>query len=104
MSAPPYHLNRTPEFDEVVRDMQRKPGQNRMKLKKISKTLELLRDYGPRHPGLNAHKYESLPEIIPGQPVWEVYVENHTAGAWRLFYCHGPGPDELTILAVGPHP
>jgi hypothetical protein len=104
VSAPPYRLKRTATFDEVITEMQRKPGQNRVKLRKIAKTLELLREFGPSYPGLNAHKYESLPEVIPGQPVWEVYVENHTPGAWRLFYCHGPGPNELTIITVGPHP
>ncbi len=104
MSAPPYRLKRTAEFDETILEMQRKPGQHRVKLKKVKTTLELLRDFGPSYPGLTAHKYESLPEIVAGQPIWEVYVENHTPGAWRLFYCHGPGADELTVIAVGPHP
>jgi hypothetical protein len=104
VSAPPFRLKRTDEFDDIIADMRRKPGQNRTKLKKIQKTLMLLREHGPGYPGLNAHQYKSLPEIIPGRPIWEVYVENNTPGAWRLFYCHGPGDDELTIITVGPHP
>ncbi|WP_229783610.1 hypothetical protein [Pilimelia anulata] len=84
--------------------MERKPKQNAVKLKAIRKTLRLLQDFGPRYPSLNAHQYSSLPPVIPGEPVWEVSVQNRTPGAWRLFYCHGPGSDELTLITVGPHP
>jgi len=104
VSAPPYRLKSTAEFDAIIADMNRRPGENRVKLKKIQKTLKLLRDHGPSYPGLHAHPYQSLPPVIPGEPVWEVYVENNTPGAWRLFYCHGPDPDTLTLITVGPHP
>jgi len=104
VSAPPYRLTPAPEYNEVIAKLKRKPGENATKLKKINKTLGLLRDHGPGHPSLNAHKYDSMPEVIPGKPVWEVYVENNTPNAWRLFYCHGPEADMLTIITVWPHP
>ncbi len=70
--------------------------------KKVTKTLRLLRDIGPGHPGLNSHKYHSLTGPR-GEEVWESYVENNTTGAWRLWWVYGPGADTLTIVTVGPH-
>ncbi len=32
------------------------------------------------------------------------YAENHTPGAWRIFWWDGPGKQVLTILAITPHP
>lgn len=72
------------------------------KLKKVRKALGLLED-NPRHPGLSSHKYQS----IRGQDdsdVWESYVENHTPGAWRIFWQYGPDESNITILTIGPHP
>jgi hypothetical protein len=34
----------------------------------------------------------------------EAYVENKTPAAFRVFWCYGPNRDELTILAITPHP
>ncbi len=104
MSAPPYVLRPTAHYDAVIAELQKKPDQNTVKLHAIYKAERLLHDFGPRYPGLNAHKYDSLPEVIPGRPVWEVYGQNKTPSALRLFYCHGPEDDELTLITVGPHP
>ncbi len=73
------------------------------KLKKAKKTLRLLRDVVPGHPGLNSHEYESLTGS-DGEYVWESYIENRTPGAWRIWWQFGPTPDTLTILTLGPHP
>jgi hypothetical protein len=27
-----------------------------------------------------------------------------TPAAWRIFWCYGPEPDQLTILAITKHP
>lgn len=59
----------------------------------------------PRHPGLNTHEYDSLPNpLVKGGKVFEAYVQNHTPGAYRLFFCYGPGKKEITIIAITPHP
>lgn len=59
----------------------------------------------PRHPGLKTHKYHALPHPFdPKQDVFEAYVQNHTPGAYRVFWCYGPDKSELTILAITPHP
>jgi hypothetical protein len=72
------------------------------KHKKVLKTLGLMQ-VNLRHPGLNTHKYDSL-EGPDGAEVFEAYVENRTPGAYRVFWCYGPERDELTILAITPHP
>lgn len=59
----------------------------------------------PRHPGLNSHKYDSLEHPYdPKQSVFEAYAQNQTPGAYRVFWCYGPKKNEITILAITPHP
>ena len=36
--------------------------------------------------------------------MWEVYVENRTPSAWRVWFWYGPGQGEISILAIAPHP
>jgi len=38
-----------------------------------------------------------------GAKVFEVYVQNRTPGAYRLFWCYGPEKREITIIAITPH-
>ncbi len=72
--------------------------------KQINKALRLLAD-NPKHPGLNTHEYTSLTHPFDkDQKVLESYIQNHTPGAYRLFWCYGPGPNEATIIAITPHP
>ena len=102
MTAPPFKLLYQPEAERVLEDL-RANKQYETKLKKVRKTLKLLQDAGPRHPGLNSHLYQSI--VGPGgAPLWESYVENHTPGAWRIFWIYGPEPDQITIVTLGPHP
>ena len=100
MSAPPFTLVFTDEADSVLRDL-RQPAL-RAKLKKTQKGLRLLRDIGPRHPGLHSHRYESMTGPN-GEEVWESYLENQTPSAWRVFWIYSE-PDTLIILTLGPHP
>ena len=69
------------------------------KHRKVSKTLALM-EINLRHPGLKTHKYNSL--IGPKEE--EVFVENKTPGAFRIFWYYGPGSGVMTILAITPHP
>ena len=72
--------------------------------KQIHKTLDLLRS-DPRHPGLNSHEFHSMEHpYSPDQKVWESYAQNRTPGAYRIFWCYGPNRNEITILAITPHP
>jgi hypothetical protein len=101
VSAPPFTLLYADEALRVLDELA-KPSYA-IKLKKVKKTLRLLRDVGPGHPGLSSHKYQSLTGPA-GEEFWESYVENKTPGAWRLWWMYGPAPAALTILTIGPHP
>jgi hypothetical protein len=72
------------------------------KHKKVLKTLGLMQ-INLLHPGLNTHKYDSLKGPNDAE-VFEAYVENRTPGAYRVFWCYGPEQEEITILAITPHP
>jgi len=101
MSAPPYVLSYTDETEKVIDDLQN--PQYAVKLRKVRKALRLLREVGPRHPGLHSHDYQSI--LGPGgKTLWESYVENRTPSAWRIWWIYGPVPDEITIVTIGPHP
>lgn len=100
MSAPPSHLLYTDEAKALLRDLAKtNPAKNR----KMLKTLRLLQDIGPAHPGLSSHKYH-LRSGAGGQDLWESYVENGTPGAWRIWWLYGPEADSITIVTLGPHP
>ena len=72
--------------------------------KQVHKTLELLAQ-NPRHPGLKTHEYDSIPNPIDAkEKVFEAYVQNKTPGAYRIFWCYGPGKKRITIIAITPHP
>ncbi len=72
------------------------------RLKAVRKALGLL-EANPRHPGLNTHKFESI-KGPNGEEVFEAYAENKTPDAWRIFWIYGPGRNQITILAITPHP
>ena len=72
--------------------------------KQVHKTLALLAS-NPKHPGLQTHEYRSLPHPYdPKQKVFEAYAQNKTPGAFRVFWCYGPGKRQITVIAVTPHP
>ena len=70
--------------------------------KRIGKALALLAS-DPRHPGLRSHEISSLTARY-GRKVWESYLENRTPAAGRIFWAYGPGKNDITILAIEPHP
>jgi hypothetical protein len=59
----------------------------------------------PRHPGLQTHKFDSLENPFQKDgAVFEAYAQNKTPGAYRVFWCYGPGKGQITIIAITPHP
>jgi len=83
---------------------KKKSGRAEGLFKQVHKTLQLLRD-NPRHPGLQTHQYHSLEHpFVPGEKVFEAYAQHRTPGAYRVFWCYGPGAKQITILAITPHP
>jgi hypothetical protein len=72
--------------------------------KQVAKTISFLKQ-NPRHPGLCCHQYSELPHPYDSrEKVWEAYAQNVTPGAYRVFWCYGPGRGYLTIIAITPHP
>lgn len=72
--------------------------------KQLHKTITLLLS-NPRHPGLQTHEFHSLTHPYdPKQKVFEAYVQHRTPGAYRVFWCYGPGKNQITVLAITPHP
>jgi len=78
-------------------------GKNERELfEKVQKALRFLRE-NPAHPGLHSHDIDALTKR-EGFTVYELYLENHSPGAGRMFWAYGPDKDDITILGVVPHP
>lgn len=71
-------------------------------LKAVNKTLGFM-EVNLRHPSLNTHAYSEF-EGPNGEKVFESYAQNHTPGAYRVFWHYGPKKNQITILAIIPHP
>jgi len=72
--------------------------------KQVNKVLGYLQ-VNPRHPSLHTHPFHSLDNPFnPKEKVFEAYVQNNTPAAYRVFWCYGPGKQEITIIAITPHP
>lgn len=117
-----FTLRWTPEADQQYRELKEraekglrsKPGKGKKQaakdsqaeglFKQVHKSLKFLRE-NPRHPGLHTHPYLSLHNPFDKkQKVFESYAQNKTPAAYRIFWCYGPGEDEITIIAITPHP
>ena len=68
----------------------------------IGKALVLLAN-NPRHPSLQSHEIDVLSARY-GTKVWCAYLQNHAPAAGRLFWAYGPEKNDITIVAIEPHP
>ncbi len=59
--------------------------------KKVYKTL-LKDEYPKSAPILNVEK------------IFEAYAEQSTPAAYRIFWYYGPEKDQITVVAIIPHP
>jgi hypothetical protein len=96
-----FSLHWTPEAKNGFLSLE-KNNSKKAVLKAVAKALSYLQQ-NPRHPGLNTHTYSSL-SGINGEEVFEAYVQNRTPGAYRIFWCYGPGKQDITVIAMTPHP
>lgn len=90
--------------DQAFADLEMLEQQPSLKkrLKAVRKALAYL-ETNPRHSGLRTHKYESL-EGQNGEDIFEAYAENNTPAAYRIFWHYGPEKNQITIVAITPHP
>jgi hypothetical protein len=68
----------------------------------VKKTIAFLSN-NPRYPGLETHEFTSL-KGPSGEKVFEAYAEQSTPAAYRVFWCYGPDRNQITIIAITPHP
>ena len=94
-------LRFTAEADANLSDLEQNKGLGKRR-KAVLKALGYL-ETNPRHPALNTHPFTSL-RGPKGEKVFEAYAENKTPAAYRIFWHYGPGQDEITVIAIIPHP
>ncbi|MDA8358423.1 MAG: hypothetical protein M0Z95_19525 [Actinomycetota bacterium] len=87
------------KVDDLVAELSRR---DQRKHRKVVKCLALL-EQDPSYPSLNSHPYQTF-KGPNGEPVYESYVEQHTPGAWRVWWFYGPANGEITVVDLGPHP
>lgn len=97
----PFELVFTNEANKNLAELANKPSLLK-RLKAVNKALAYL-EMNPRHPSLNTHEYDSLTREF-GIKIFEAYAENHTPQAYRIFWHYGTGKNEITIIAITPHP
>lgn len=86
---------------EDLQNLQNDPSQKKV-LKAVLKTLGYM-EINLRHPSLNTHIFHSL-KGPSGEKVFEVYAQQNTPGAYRIFWYYGPGKDVISIIGIVPHP
>jgi hypothetical protein len=90
-------------YSEVANEtLERLEVENSKKSNKVLKALGLMAT-NIKHQGLHTHKYDAYAGPN-GEEVFEAYVENHTPGAYRIYWYYGPTKGSITVLAITPHP
>lgn len=91
-------------LDTRTKSKKAKASRHEGLFKQVVKCVELLQA-NPRHPGLATHEYDSIENPYDSRAkVFEAYAQNRTPGAYRVFWCYGPGTGEITVIAITPHP
>jgi len=68
----------------------------------VKKAIRFL-SQDPRHKSLKTHEFTSL--IGPkGEKIFAAYAEQSTPAAYRIFWYYGPHKNQITIVAITPHP
>ncbi len=99
------------EFPNLIFSLEAKENFDRIRdnptfkiiCKAARKALTHINNKELRHPSLHTHKYNEL-RGKNGEKVLVAYVQNKTPGAYRIFFHYGPEKEEITIVAITPHP
>lgn len=95
-----FKLRYSDRAKEQLKDLKNDKGLAK-RLKAVLSAFKKLRN-NPRHPGLQAHLYESL--IGPnGEKVFEIYAEQNTPAAYRIFFHYGPKRKVISIISIERH-
>ena len=68
----------------------------------VKKTIKFLSS-DPRYKSLKTHEFTSL-KGPREEKIFEAYAEQSTPAAYRVFWCYGPGKNQITVVAITPHP
>lgn len=91
-------------FENRKRLNKKKSSKQEGLFKQVRKIIQYLGD-NPRHPSLNTHEYDSIPNPYDAdEKVFEAYAQNKTPGTYRVFWCYDPDKKEISIIAITPHP
>jgi len=91
----------TDEAREQINGLKTDKGLSK-RYKAVKKALQFL-SHNPRHPGLQTHEFTTL-KGPKGEKVFEAYAEQATPAAYRIFWYYGPKENQITIVAITPHP
>ena len=91
----------TDEAREQINGLKTDKGLSK-RYKAVKKALQFL-SHNPRHPGLQTHEFTTL-KGPKGEKVFEAYAEQATPAAYRIFWYYGPKENQITIIAITPHP
>ncbi len=89
-----------PAMERLV-ELRRDKGLHK-RYQAVTKAVKLLAQ-NPRYPGLHTHEFSSF-HGPNGEKVFEAYAEQSTPAAYRIFWFYGPLKNQITILAITPHP
>lgn len=70
--------------------------------KAVKKAIRFLSS-NPKHKSLKTHEFTSL-KGPKGEKIFEAYAEQSTPAAYRIFWYYGPDKNQITIIAITPHP
>lgn len=97
----PYQLLFTIQADSDLTTLE-SATHLKKRLKAINKALGYL-ELNPGHPSLHTHKFTSM-KGQGNEEIFEAYAENHTPGAYRIFWHYGPNKNHITVVAITAHP
>ena len=97
----PFSVHLSDRAKANLRELERDAGLAK-RLTAVRKALARL-EANPRHSGLRSHKFQSL-SGPNGEDVFEIYAEQNTPAAYRVFWFYGPEKRQITVLAITSHP
>ncbi len=96
-----FEFSYTDDAEQQLLDLENTPSKQGI-FKAVAKTLGFMQN-NLRHPSLNTHEHTGLSRER-GYKVFESYAQNRMPGAYRIFWRYGPKKNEITIVAIIPHP
>lgn len=97
-----------PEMLDLWTDLSKKKAAGTISKKELTlynkwgKAMRLL-SQDPSYPSLHTHDIKSLTKRY-GVKVCQSYLENNTSRAMRMYWVYGPDRQDITIIALEPHP